>query len=80
MIVSLLLGIFCGKLLHMSAITNTALVFTYLYGLNVITFLAGSLGKNFWFAMLACSVGMFIGALQLHAHPEFVASLYSVSS
>jgi hypothetical protein len=73
MIVSLLLGMFCGKLLHMSAITNTALVFTYLYGLNVLAYLADSIGKGVWFAMLACSVGVFVGALQLHAHPELLA-------
>lgn len=76
MVTSLTAGIAVGTLLPMPSLANTALVFLYLWSLDVVTYLAATSG-NVWLAVFVGSSILSGIAYHLHLHPEMVVSLYT---
>eukprot|EP00386_Alphamonas_edax_P001095 GDKI01003198.1.p1 GENE.GDKI01003198.1~~GDKI01003198.1.p1 ORF type:complete len:799 (-),score=318.95 GDKI01003198.1:198-2594(-) len=77
MIVSLILAFFLGTQLGSASLTNTAITFAVLYVSEKSLELPGARsGGGFWLWFLCISIGMWRAALWLHAHPDFVVSLF----
>lgn len=74
MLISLFLGLLSGTLLDIPGISNTALVFSYLFALDSIIWLGGR--GSFWIGIFIGSAGLVVGALAVHKNPEVVAALW----
>jgi hypothetical protein len=76
-LVSAMLAIYMGNVFGMTGLANTATTFLVLWLLEKYCEVHNELGFNFWVLILILSGVMYKAALWLHAHPAFVASLFT---
>lgn len=79
-VISLLGTIVIGNLVPgMIATANTAYVFLYLVGLDLLSYTGYRAGNSLWLGIFFLSVGIFWGALKAHQSPELLLGLYGSS-
>ena len=76
MLISLLLGVGAGALIGAPGLTNTAIVFLYLFGLEKYSEVHLEAEWNGWVLVLVTSLLAYKGSLWAHDNPAFVASLF----